>query len=157
MCGRIVAYQFGTPEGFLSFINERQQTIDGAYVNGISITFGHPRNHIWIFAATRTGEYCPCIVSPENAVPSFVNQDHFCEVGARNNDIAFLDNNPLWDGWGCADSSTCCEFNNPPWFYKQLNQTTTEDIEIRMMGSTGGGYSLEDEDTPVQLIEIFVQ
>jgi hypothetical protein len=41
--------------------------------------------------------------------------------------------------------------------YKQLNQTTTGDIEIRTMGSTSEGYSLEDEDTPVQLIAIFIQ
>ena len=71
--------------------------------------------------------------------------------------IGFIDNNPLWDGDGCTGSSTCCEFNNPPWFCKQLPEPTTEDIEIRIMSSAGKGYSLEGEDTPVQLIEIYVQ
>ena len=65
----------------------------------------------------------------------------------------------IWDGQGCAGSNTCCEFNNPLWFCKQLDpEPTTEDIEIRIMGNVVGAYrSLENEDTPVQLIEIYVQ
>ena len=157
VCGRIVAYQFGTPEGFLGYINQNQRTLDDAYADGISITFGDPRNHIWTFAATRAGEnHCPCII-PTNAAPPFVNEDYFCEIGRRNNNINFITNNPLWDGQGCAGSSSCCEFNSPPWFCKQLSQTTTDDIEIRIMGSIVGSNSLEEEDTPVELIEIFVQ
>ena len=37
------------------------------------------------------------------------------------------------------------------------DQPTTEDIEIHMMSSVTDGNRLEDEDTPVELIEIFVQ
>ena len=155
VCGRIIAYQFGTTEGFLGY-NQDQRTLDDVYVDGISVTFGRPRNHIWTFASTRVHSYCPCTGSGGDA-PPFVNQDHFCEVGARNDEITFLDDNPLWDGQGCAGSSPCCEFNNPPWFCKQLNQSTTEDIEIRILGNVMGGYALEDEDTPIELIEIFVQ
>ena len=33
---------------------------------------------------------------------------------------------PLWDGAGCGDSSTCCQFNNPP---SSLPQATTDDVE----------------------------
>ena len=157
VCGRIIAYQFGTPEGFLGYINQNQRTLDDAYADGISITFGDPRNHIWTFAEAREGQdYCPCII-PTNAAPPFVNEDYFCEVGRKNGDINFIINNPLWDGQGCAGSSSCCEFNNPPWFCKQLNQTTTDDIEIRIMSNIVGSSSLEEEDTPVELIEIFVQ
>ena len=37
--------------------------------DGISITFGHPRNHIWTFAATRNSQdYCPCITSGNAAL-----------------------------------------------------------------------------------------
>jgi hypothetical protein len=156
VCGRIVAYQLGNPDGFGN-INPRE--IDDAYVDGISITFGDPRNHIWTFAALKIGHNdCPCVTSGK-AAPPFVSQDHFCEVGAQNDEIDFLDNNPLWDGQGCAGPSTCCEFNNPPTFCKQLDQPTTEDIEIRIMGSvyTSESNAREDEDTPVELIEIFVQ
>ena len=69
VCGRISAYQFGTPEGFLGYTNQSQQTLNDPYVDGISITFGHPRNHIWTFAATKVeADRCPCIV-PSNAAP----------------------------------------------------------------------------------------
>ena len=157
VCGRIIAYQFGTPDGFGGYNNQNQRSLDDAYVDGISITFGHPRNHIWTFAAARLSQnHCPCIESG-NPAPPFVNDDYFCEVGISNEKINFIDSNPLWDGQGCADFSTCCEFNNPPWFCKQLSQSTTEDIEIRIMSSAISSGHLEDEDTPVQLIEIFVQ
>ena len=149
-------YQFGTPEGFRGYIFQNQQTLNNAYVDGISITFGYPRNHVWTFAATKSDNRCPCTGSGGDATP-FVNQDYFCEVGILNNATNFLDENPLWDGQGCASSNACCEFNNPPWFCKQLDQTTAEDIEIRIMSSVDQFNSLEEEDTPVELIEIFVQ
>ena len=63
--------------------------------------------------------------------------------------------NPLWDGHGCTVSSTCytCEFNNPPWFCKQLPKPTTEDMRYEYAcGYVQGNFLLEDEDTPVQLI-----
>ena len=154
VCGRIIAYQLGTPEGFSR--DQNQRSLDNAYVDGISITFSHPRNHIWTFAAARSQNRCPCIESG-NPAPPFVNGSYFCEVGVFDAGINFTDSNPLWDGQGCAGSSTCCEFNNPPWFCQQLPQPTTEDIEIRIMGYVVGRFSLEEEDTPVQLIEIFVQ
>ena len=157
VCGRIIAYQFGHPDGFGAYFNQGQQTLDDPYVDGISVTFGYPRNHIWTFTANREGQhFCPCN-KDGNAAPLFVNSSHFCEVGIHTTGGQFIDSNPLWDGQGCAGSSTCCQFNNPPWFCKQLDQPTTEDMEIRIMGSVMTNISLEDEDTPVQLIEIFVQ
>ena len=63
---------------------------------------------------------------------------------------------PLWDGQGCG-SSSCCELSyppgvTPPWFCKQLPQTTTDDIEVRLCGDEGTA----DEDTPVELIELYI-
>ena len=154
VCGRIIAYQFGYPDGFLAYTNQGQRTLDDRYVDGISLTFGYPRNHIWTFAVDREEQYhCPC-TKDGNATPPFVNSSHFCEVGIRGN---FTASNPLWDGQGCAGSSTCCQFNNPPWFCKQLDQPTIEDIEIRIMSNAENDALLEEEDTPVQLVEIFVQ
>ena len=157
VCGRIIAYQFGHPNGFGAF-NHGLQTLDVAYVDGISVTYGHPRNHIWTFTATRESRgTCPCITD-RTAAPSFINGAHFCEVGINNNGSTFLGGNPLWDGQGCVASfGGCCQRNNPPWFCKQLDQPTTEDIEIRIMSNAVNDILLENEDTPVQLIEIFVQ
>ena len=155
VCGRIVAYQFGNPKGFG---NMNPGEIDEAYVDGISITFGYPRYHIWTFAATKITDNhnCPCIMNGRGT-PPFVGEDHFCEVGAQINDVAFLDDNPLWDGQGCVAFQACCRLNSPPTFCKQLAQPTTEDIEIRIMSNATDSNFLEEEDTPVELIEIFVQ
>ena len=66
--------------------------------------------------------------------------------------VLFTDD-PLWDGAGCSGGSSCCEFNNPPWFCKTLPQPTTDDIELRLCFSNPAS----DEDTPIQLVEIYTQ
>ena len=146
-----------------NYTHQNQTTIDKPYVDGISITYGkHPRNHIWTFAAARNNFFnCPCTRGITTASPLFINEDYFCEHDSDDsnnyNSLDFIADNPLWDGHGCTGSSTCCEFNNPPWFCKQLPEPTTEDIEIRICGYVIENNILEGEDTPVQLIEIYVQ
>ena len=44
----------------------------------------------------------------------------------------FYECDSLWDGAGCGPLNTCCTFNNPPWFYKELPEPTTDDIEMRV-------------------------
>ena len=39
-------------------------------------------------------------------------------------------NDTLWDGAGCIDN--CCDDTTQPWFYRQLNQITQDDIEARI-------------------------
>ena len=88
-------------------------------------------------------------------VPSYVSQDYFCETGTpvfTNLPGIFYSNDPLWDGQGCGATITCCQFNTPPWFCKQLPQATTVNIEVRICA--GHGYS--DIDTPVELVEIYI-
>ena len=163
VCGRILAYQYGVPEGFGHYSS--LFTLDSQYVDGISITYSNPRQHIWTFVAgvLSSGYACPCsdpsLVASIN-VPPFIKSDYFCEVGSNATtgfvDLRFIETNPLWDGQGCTGVSTCCEFNNPPWFCQQLPEPTTEDIEIRSLTIAHQAY-LEFEDTPVQLIEIYVQ
>ena len=163
VCGRIKAYQFGRPDAFLGYFLQHQSTIDDAYVDGLSITYGdNPRHHVWTFVGEKgTSEQstCQCIVNGiKSTAPPFVSADYFCERGVLyNGKLNFVDHNPLWDGHGCTGSSTCCEFNNPPWFCQQLPEPTTENIEIRLMGYVFSGNSLKEEDTPVELIEIYVQ
>ena len=165
VCGRIVSYQYGTPEAFGHYSSSF--TLDSRYTDGISITYGNPRQHIWTFVAgvARGGQACPCsgdssLVSSIR-VPSFIDNHYFCELGANVTgseveNLRFVEGNPLWDGKGCTGSSTCCEYNNPPWFCRQLPQPTTEDIEVRSMTTAAPSY-LELEDTPIQLMEIYVQ
>ena len=166
VCGRIVGWQIGSPTAFRGSTVYGQE-IDGCYLNGISITHGGPpREHIWSLAGTISEEtnagyanlICPCsntaISSPDP--PSFVGNDYFCETGidySHTGGLFYEDSDPLWDGEDCGSTSTCCEFNNPPWFCKQLPQPTTEDIEVRIC-QLGGTNT---EDTPLELIELYIR
>ena len=64
----------------------------------------------------------------------------------------YFTSDPLWDGAGCGPLSTCCSFNTPPWFYKQLPQPTNKDIEMRLCRD----QARPDEDiSALELIEIY--
>ena len=164
ICGRIIGYQYGAPE---AFIDSEGRTIDGFYVDGVSLTYGSPRQHIWTFA-NALDEYpshyvsiCPCSNFNEqytvDRVPSFVGNDYFCETGVppgqKHRSGTFYPDDPLWDGQGCGANSTCCTFNNPPWFCKQLPHSTNADLEVRLCSR----HSASAENTPVELIEIYVK
>ena len=166
VCGRIKGYQFGATGAFYQYL----RGIDGQYVDGVSLTHGRSgsREHIWTFAAglTQTDSYssyinsrCPCDTSRNDTVPSFVGNDYFCESGFHSAWIPlqhrdrFFPDDPLWDGQNCTATSTCCEFNNPPWFTKTLNASTTDDIELRICTYHQKRY----EDVPLELIELYVQ
>ena len=80
VCGRIKAYQYSTMDAFEPYYLNRAATIDGVYVDGISLTHGqNPRKHIWTFAnaldEVHSNEYvCPCTKTDTpftGAVPSF--------------------------------------------------------------------------------------
>ena len=157
VCGKIIGYQYASVDAFWG----RQHSIDGNYVDGISITHGQkPRKHIWTFAAAydETQSYsCPCIkisVPFNGVIPPFVGQDYFCDTGSRYAaQYQFYHADPLWDGSGCGSTSSCCGFNNPPWFCKQLPQPTTDDIEMRVCINEGSS----NEDVAVESVQIFVQ
>ena len=58
VCGRITAYQVGSTDDFGVPTND----INSAYVDGVSLTHGTSRQHIWTFAAAgRMNRICdPC-------------------------------------------------------------------------------------------------
>ena len=162
VCGRVTGYQYCNTQAF----DTPTTSIDETYLDGVSITHGSPRQHVWSFAVgtdevVRT-ESCPCIATPNLAnslVPSFVGEDYFCDTGytefagpCRNLLLDLRVAHPLWDGGGCGPNGDCCENNNPPWFCKTLPQPTTDDIEVRICADT----SRVVKDIAVGLIEIFV-
>ena len=164
VCGKIKAYQFGIPNGFGPYYYNYGRTIDSPYVDGVSLTHGlEPRKHIWTFANARHENgpgihQCPCIKTDEaytGAVPPFIGQDYFCDTGseyeAQQNH--FYHGDPLWDGSGCGPTSSCCAFNNPPWFCKQLPQPTSDDIEMRVC--LNGQNTVED--IALETVELYVQ
>ncbi len=139
MCGRIKAYQFGTTNRFRD--GGANPTIDGTYMDGISLTHGNPRQHIWTFAGdevnSNIASNCPCTnihgTNGATPPPSFVANNYFCDTSSSSAVVVtFYSSNPLWDGARCSLLSTYCGFNTPPWFYRKLPQPTTDDIEMRV-------------------------
>ena len=162
VCGRIIGYQVGQPEAFVYENKGFPQTIDGPYVDEVSLTYGNPRQHIWTFAVpiqeinSLPTNLCPCNDNSLVRVPSYVGNDYFCETGVPTGQTwsyTFYADDPLWDGEGCGPTSACCTFNNPPWFCKQLPQPTNDDLEIRLCGI----MSVNEENTPVELVEIYTK
>ena len=169
VCGRIPAYQRGYTIAFYGANLGGIDTIDEAYLSGVSLTHGPAgsRKHIWSFVGAsyeqdpnyRTELNCPCTntnVSWPYQVSSFVNNDYFCDTGnpgPGKNPTTYYTDDPLWDGEGCNITSTCCEFNSPPWFCMSLPQPTNDDLEIRNCFSHESG----NEDNLITLIDIHVK
>ncbi len=154
VCGRAIGYQFGPPESFKGYYFD-SSTLEGQYVDGLSVTHGSAgsREHVWTFAAGVTDSpsiysyKCPCYGGPD--APPFTGNDYFCESGTA--DISggtFYPDDPLWDGQGCPSGNDCCSFSNPPWFTRQLDNPTNDDIEVRLCLQE----NLEFEDVPVEWI-----
>ena len=168
VCGRVIAYQHSTTDAFL---NLASQTLEGYYVDGVSLTHGSPgsRQHVWTFAGGIVETIHPAIHSGLVHVLTVLQHyllflllwemTIFVRVGIQDQDIPMVDLSKrptLWDGQGCGAAS-CCELSypprvTPPWFCKQLPQATTDDIEIRICRDQD-----RDEDTPIQLIEVYIQ
>ena len=160
VCGRVRGYQFGSPDGFIAFLCS-SCTIDKPYVDGVSITHGAgPRKHIWTYAAGVVENQahissCPCTgggVSPR----SFVGSDYYCEAGHNHHPWQYIlySNDILWDGQDCDGlERTCCNRPNLPWFCKKLPEVTTDNLELRLCGDEPRG----NEDTPIDLVELYIQ
>ena len=164
VCGEINAYQVGTPDAFGLHGRGSNITIDSNYVDGVSLTHGsNPRRHIWTFVAAHDDwsstifldSVCQCVKQGIMAPPSFVGMDYFCDTGNRKSGRSYtlFASDPLWDGTGCASTSKCCSFNNPPWFHKQLPSATTDNIEMRVCRDE----NRNNEDIAISNVEIYVQ
>ena len=162
VCGQVRGYQYRVLVAFHSYNINTNLTIDDAYVDGVSITYGNsPRKHIWTYAggphdtAQHYGPYdCPCKQNSTTVTPPYVGTDYYCESGVHFCCLMSLFyNDPLWDGQQCGGGEApCCTHPNMPWFIKTLNETTIEDIELRLCKD-----AYIPGDTPLELIELFVQ
>ena len=157
VCGRVIGYQYGHTDAIYSALHH---SIDSYYVDGISITHGSPRQHIWTLMGgyIETGTdtwFCPCNNGSIASVPSFVGDDYFCESGTlAYHGVKLYPDDPLWDGEGCGgDEGPCCNAPGIPWFHKVLNSSTTDDIELRMCSN----HNTYNEDTPVGLYELCIK
>ena len=172
VCGQIRGYQFGRPNGFPPLDIIQQPPVPNiencsTYVDGVTITYGsNPRKHIWTFACGVAEDVpvrnflCPCNKkSMGTYAPTFVGSDYYCESGVPiyrglPSDFTLYPDDPLWDGQQCnGNEAPCCINPKMPWFIKTLNETTTEDIELRVCSDEHPG----DEDTPLDIIELYIR
>ena len=161
VCGRVRGHGWGRAFFDATYCN---YSLEQAYVDGVSLTHGPAgrRTHIWTFAAAYADGHpdtqwnCGCSNTNKNwthATPDYVRDDYFCDSYRQLTDGRGLEedeDDDLWDGEGCGSSSSCCEWKDPPYFCKQLHNTTSEDMEIRL-------FSSFFSTTTVSLIEIFVK
>jgi len=147
VCGRITSYHKGFSDGFNSVYNIAHA------VSGVSVIHGPPgaRQHIWSFIVAEndidvSSDNCPCsnteVVWPYST-PSFLGNNYFCDtgrhVGGANSENFY--------------TSSCCEFNSPPWFCRSLPQPTTDDLEIILCNRFSSDYA----DKVVTFISMYAQ
>ena len=156
VCGRARGYQKGSPDAF-----EHGGSIDSFYVDGLSITHGSPRQHIWTYAAgvsesaNSAPSRCPCASPLGSLPPSFVGSNYYCESGVEGSQeisIYYL-SDPLWDGNNCSSGNNCCSNIILPWFQYQLSQSTEDDIEVRICRSE----DFNNEEILIDILELYIQ
>ena len=136
ICGYVLGYKFWIIKAFTG-VND----LDGVYVDGVSITVGNPRTHVWSYAAgfvsTPNSEQQNCLrnegVYAGTSAPSFVGNDYYCE-GSTQPGTSWETGDILWDGKQCEGIEGPCCNNHPrlPWFTKDLKMHTLADIDVRL-------------------------
>ena len=154
ICGQTKSYQKGTPDAF----NHGKSTkgIDEIYVDGISITLGSPRQHIWTYSG---GSYkdesaCPCAPNSGHNPPTFINSFYYCESGTNSpaKYETFYLSDQLWDGQNCPANSGCCAQLGMPWFYRRTPVPLSENIEVRICKDE----QHSNEDIAIEEMEIYI-
>ena len=156
VCGRARGYQFGAMEAFQYSPNK---TIDEAYVDGLSITHGNPRKHLWTFAVGLDERYenrhslCPMDQTGQKLtfrVPDFVGLNYYCETGFLDFGGTIMWKDPLWDGEECIlPSSRSCKRHG--WFHRVVDPTD-DYIEVRWCSF----QERKNEDVLTDLVEVWV-
>lgn len=150
--GKVVAYQFASTDAF----NVGNPSIDGPYVDGISITHGsNPRKHVWtlasgVYAYAEHASTCPG-TGHGKPQPKFVANRYFCTSGNPSTGWSrILYDTPLWSTvlGDCGRN-----VHNVPYFCAKLSQETSENLELRICTN----QRLSDEDVQIESINIYVR
>ena len=166
VCGKIIGYQEGSPDAFHPYSNNRLLTLDNGYVDGVSVTYNFPRQHIWTFAAQPDINHknkiygCPCThpySTYRGKVPKFVGSDFFCETGCEDA-TGFrygrvYTTQKLWDGSGYGTFPQGCRGTRSPWFLKQFSYEIKSNIEVRSCLD----QVRSDEDILIEQIHLYIQ
>ena len=151
VCGQARGYS-DQAHGFYYYNYYNYLDLNSTYVDGVSITRGDPKQHIWTYAAGQhsfISEYgCPCTINGTESVPPFVGNDYYCEELTEHGTFS----DALWDGVDCDDiEEVCCQQPYMPWFIKQIGEETSDDIEMRLCYYSG------DSLVAIDILEVFVK
>ena len=161
ICGKLRGYQQGSHSGF--FGQRLGDSIDVPYLDGVSITVGNPRKHVWSYAVgesklvdtTPYKSNCPCAKYPGANPPLFVKSYYYCESGSVGNPglTTFHGSDPLWDGRGCPAGDDCCSTLGAPWFYRHFTEPEKGAVEVRICRDEA--YS--NEATLLDQVQLYIQ
>jgi len=138
--GNATLYQNGTTD---AFGDNPSTSLDDAYGDVVSITLGAPRSHVfsYVFGFKSGGSddsNCPDI---GGAAPhGWIGSDYLCATGnpsSSTNERIWYDT-PLFS----AD-----------WWQKSLSASTTDDLEVRLIGT----HNTADEDMGVETMMLFIR
>ena len=138
VCAVVVGYQKGSADMFAT-VQYTSRSINGPYVDGVSITYGTQREHIWTYGIgfsdkRESSINCPCSQYPGRLPPSFVRDNYYCEsvslIDAPHGTYFTADS--VCDGKGCSKENSCCAQPNLPWFYHQIPLTADKNIEAQI-------------------------
>jgi len=118
------------------------------YVDGVSLTHGTSpnRSHIWTYSSVvffASGNADRCSICDDNK-PSYVGTNYTCVAAQCSNDQGCYPDS-LW-----SNDVKVCEGNGT--FYRQLSESTTDDIEMRVCRD----QARDDEDILISYMELFV-
>ena len=128
------------------------------YMDGVSVTYGSPMRHLWTYTASFDNAsaiyHCPCSPEPGPQPPSFVGSHYYCaDNGHAWRRWTFTPANHAWSNTSqCTAGGTCCDNTDMPWFHRQLDTSSSDEVQIRLCSS----YSF-DENIGIDEAAIFVK
>jgi hypothetical protein len=153
--GKMTGVVFGDQDAFAA----HDRGINDIYVDGVSLTIGNPREHVFTFIGAHPCYdgivRCPC--DGGTSAPDFVDASFCdrpgqaarpagCNNGARDFDAA----TPLWDG-----PTDECNADADGLFVRDTLQahTAADDIDIRLMAD----QNTADENLVLTFVEIYIR
>ncbi|XP_065180679.1 uncharacterized protein LOC135811377 isoform X2 [Sycon ciliatum] len=153
--GFVTGYRDNTLDAFHSALSASTQ-LNSWYMDGVSITHDSPVQHIWSYTASfDEAAHCPCSTRASSQPPAFVGNHYYC-----------MDHGSAWRPWTitpaahawsntsqCTAGSTCCNNTDMPWFHRQLDNSASDQVQIRICTDQGNS----DENVGVDEAAVFVR
>ena len=81
ICGRVVGYQYGHTDAVNNPLASYRNDLNSYYVDGVSITRGSPRKHVWTLMSGYSGSVtnaatCPCNTGSTVTVKPFIGSHY---------------------------------------------------------------------------------